>query len=370
MNEYITKDLAMQEKNEKIDFEIIVNELKEKYHPKKSDSLKHMRWALELGLISEKRALGSLDSSGNQHGGIENCGKKLKFALNRDKTKRYMYDARFCRWRFCPMCNWRLSLKRGFVNAVVMKRLAKLGYRFIFVTLTIPNVAKDELGNTIAELGAGWQRLIKRKKYKDFIVGGIRNVEVTYNKKRDDYHPHLHVICCVKPEYFKCVRVGSGSDRERIYPNMIDFETWQKDWQSAIKNPRAEQIWVKAVSQSERLFHKAALEISKYVVKDSDMGESPDVFEGFVKGLKGKRLFNPFGVMSELHNEFLKHPEDFHDCFNPRQPEDWFWKYIARWNFKENIYENGFFELTDEEIIKVQKKFSGNLKKEDLEDRD
>jgi plasmid rolling circle replication initiator protein Rep len=47
-------------------------------------------------------------------------------------------------------------------------------------------------------------RLFKMKKYKDFILGGIRSTEITRGKSgADECHPHFHFLLMVKGNYGK-----------------------------------------------------------------------------------------------------------------------------------------------------------------------
>src|SRR5699024_12465522 len=73
---------------------------------------------------------------------------------------------------------------------------------FVFLTLTAPNVKADELDDEIKHYNKSFQRLMQRKEVKSAVKGYVRKLEVTYNKERDDYHPHLHVILAVNKSYF------------------------------------------------------------------------------------------------------------------------------------------------------------------------
>src|SRR5699024_11308471 len=46
------------------------------------------------------------------------------------------------------------------------------------------------------------RKLIKRKKINSVIKGYVRKLEITYNKERDDYNPHFHVLIVVNQSYF------------------------------------------------------------------------------------------------------------------------------------------------------------------------
>lgn len=335
--------------------------------PKKINANAFSDWAFDLGFIGRERAFGISrqarrtrkkdDELKSKITSVCECGNLVKFVTNKDKSKKHLNDARFCHWRFCALCAWRLSLKRTFVTKIVMTRLSKLNYRFLFVTLTAPNVQAEELSDEISRLNEAWKRMSQRKKYKSLIVGGIRKIEVTYNKKADTYHPHLHILLCVEKDYFKR---STNKNREKYYPNMIMFEDWQADWQSALRDERAEQIRVQAISNNPRKLAKAIAEISKYSAKDSEMAVDKKVFEAMYLGMKGKRLFSPFGEMKKLFREFEKDPQSFSDCFEMREAEEWYYKIMQGWNAQTQKYESkGYQRMTDKEILEANRKYVG-----------
>lgn len=338
--------------------------------PKKIHADAFADWAFELGFIGRERAFGfnrqarrSRKKGGEAKSNVTSvceCGNIVKFVTNKDKSKKHLNDARFCHWRFCALCAWRLSLRRTFATKIVMTRLSKLNYRFLFVTLTAPNVKAEELSDEISRLNEAWKRMSQRKKYKSLIVGGIRKIEVTYNKKSDTYHPHLHIILCVEKDYFKRTSKWVDGKPENFYPNMIMFEEWQADWQRALRDDRAEQIRVQAISNNPRKLAKAIAEISKYSAKDSEMALDKKVFKAMYLGMKGKRLFSPFGEMKKLFREFEKDPQSFSDCFEMREAEEWYYKIMEVWNAQTQSYESkGYQRMTDKEIMEANRKYIG-----------
>src|SRR5699024_11753786 len=72
---------------------------------------------------------------------------------------------------------------------------------FIFLTLTTPNVSKNKLENEIKHYNQSFRRLSNRTKFKKVVKGYVRKLEITYNKERDDYNPHFHVLIAVNKSY-------------------------------------------------------------------------------------------------------------------------------------------------------------------------
>ena len=71
------------------------------------------------------------------------------------------------------------------------------------MTLTVKNVKGQELNQAMTDILIGFNRLMKYKKIDKNMIGFLRATEVTYSKKLDSYHPHLHVLLMVKSGYFR-----------------------------------------------------------------------------------------------------------------------------------------------------------------------
>ena len=157
---------------------------------------------------------------------VNQCADTLLFLEDADGNRK-LHQAYFCKFRLCPMCNWRKSLKMfaqvsEITNYLMMK---KPSTRFIFLTLTVENPTGEELSETIDLLLKKVQFIYSKsykikelKDFKDNLIGGLRALEITYNKKKDTYHPHIHLLLAVEPEYFS-----------RGYISQKKFtEIWQK----------------------------------------------------------------------------------------------------------------------------------------------
>src|SRR5690625_5336380 len=71
---------------------------------------------------------------------------------------------------------------------------------------------------------------MQRKEIKTIVKGYVRKLEITYNEKRDDYHPHFHVLLAVDKNYFN----NSWS--------YIKRDRWLKLWQQVTKNSLITQV--------------------------------------------------------------------------------------------------------------------------------
>ena len=174
----------------------------------------------------------------------------------------------FCKDRLCPTCNTRRSLKIFGQLSRVMDKIYK-DYKFLFLTLTVPNVKADKLEQTVNDLNYGFNKgLMRNSKFKKAVKGYFRTTEITYNRERDDFHPHIHCLLAVDKDYFDC-RYSSSDYLSRDF--LLDI------WRKAMKDDRITQIDIRAVKnkngsevQTADDMKAAVLEVSKYSVKSKD----------------------------------------------------------------------------------------------------
>ena len=238
---------------------------------------------------------------------VANCASYLEFALYQDETIK-LHRAYFCRDRLCPMCAWRRSRKIFGQVSQIMDVIEK-DYEFIFLTLTVPNVPGDELSKTIDSLGKGWAKFIKYKRISKICKGFFKALEVTYSRKRDDYHPHFHVIIAVPKKYFK------GAD-------YIKRDEWLDLWRKAMQNPDIIMVDVRRVRPKDfnssginfseiKSVKKAVAEVAKYAVKSVDYlfknstRQTDFCVYTFSDALKNRRLCAFGGCFQEVHEKLL-----------------------------------------------------------------
>ena len=71
-----------------------------------------------------------------------------------------------------------------------------------------------------------WQKAVK---------GYFRALEITYSKKRDDFHPHFHCILAVPKSYLS----------SRVY---LKHEDWLNMWRRAYKDESIQMVNIKAIT--------------------------------------------------------------------------------------------------------------------------
>jgi len=81
---------------------------------------------------------------------------------------------------------------------------AEHGACYIFLTLTVLNMPGPELKGALEHLTASWHRLVtKHRQFLRSVRGWYRAIEITRNPDDGTYHPHIHAVLAVLPEYFK-----------------------------------------------------------------------------------------------------------------------------------------------------------------------
>lgn len=183
-----------------------------------------------------------------------NCGKFLTI----DNETGKILKANFCKQRLCPVCNYvKSSVTWHKINACVQWLKENIqGVQFIFMTLTVENCKGEELNNTINHLMASFRKLTNRKTWQRSIVGAIRGLEITYNKKMNTFHPHIHILCAVPADYF-----SADSDK------YITIEKLRQWWTESAELDYFVQVDIEAINQTDN----AVAEVAKYAVKMSDI---------------------------------------------------------------------------------------------------
>lgn len=222
---------------------------------------------------------------------IKECNTFLFMVADKTMEKTKLHRSNNCENRFCPICAWKKSRKNALKISVLMQYLREEENKdFVFLTLTAPNVKGEELDDEIKHYNQSFQRLMQRKEVKNAVRGYVRKLEVTYNKERDDYHPHFHVILVVDKQYF---------NNKKQY---IKRDRWLELWQKSTKNNLITQVDVRKVKATDN--KKEVSEIAKYSAKDSDYLEDEKVFDTFYKSLSGKRLIVFSGLFKDASKKY------------------------------------------------------------------
>lgn len=98
--------------------------------------------------------------------------------------------SQYCGSRWCMVCN---RIRTGKYINTYAPILEKWNKSYL-VTLTVPNCTADELSNTIDLMNKTVRRITDMFRKRKLTFRAVRKLEVTYNDKRNNYHPHFHFV--------------------------------------------------------------------------------------------------------------------------------------------------------------------------------
>ena len=238
---------------------------------------------------------------------ISECSEWLTYALKAKDDGEItlkLREARFCRVRHCPVCQWRKSLmwRARFFKALPKIQEKYSTGRWIFLTLTVRNCEVSELRATLTNMNTAWSKLTRRKVFS--ALGFLKSVEVT-RAANGTAHPHFHCLMLVPAGYF-----GKG---------YIPQAEWGALWQSCLKADYTPRVDVRAVKgekdplnstleASNKAMMKAVCETLKYAVKPADLLADPEWLGELTKQLQNTRTISIGGVLKEFFSE--DDPED------------------------------------------------------------
>ena len=266
---------------------------------------------------------------------IRECNTFLSFVSDKTLEKQKLHKSNLCKNRFCPVCAWRKARKDALGLSLMMQYIKqKEDKQFIFLTLTTPNVTVEHLEDEIKNYNESFRRLSNRKHFKSIAKGYVRKLEITYNKKRDDYNPHFHVLIAVNKSYF--------TDK-RYY---ISQKEWLNLWRDVTGIDEITQVHVQKIKQNN---NKELYEMAKYSGKDSDYLVNQKVFDTFYKSLKGKQILVYSGLFKEARKKLKNGDLDY---LKEVDPTEYIYQIFYHWNQKEYLASE-IFDLTEEEKSRI-----------------
>lgn len=299
-----------------------------KYQPKKKQNLKIYEF------IDNKLSEGGREL-------FKDCSTFNQFISTSDKEKSKLIASNSCKNRFCPICAWRKACKDAMKIATVMEAIKlEENKEFLFLTLTTPNIKGGAVKREIDRFNKAFNKLFKRRNVSRSIRGYIRKLEMTYNKERDDYNPHFHVLLCVDKNYFK---------RKELY---IKQKEWLSMWREVTDLPEITQVHIQKVELIRE--GNAVGEIAKYSAKDYEMATSQEVFDVFYSALKGRQLVVYGGMFKDYA---LKYERGELDKYKSKDKNEYFYKIILTWNPDLFKFNREYLELSNVE----KEKYNGHL---------
>jgi plasmid rolling circle replication initiator protein Rep len=249
---------------------------------------------------------------------IRECSEWLTYVLKAKddgELNLRLREARFCRVRHCPVCQWRRQQmwRARFFKALPQVQEKYPTARWVFLTLTVRNCELSELRSTLTKMNAAWVRMIQRKVFP--ALGFIKSVEVTRNAEDRTAHPHFHCLMLMPAGYFSSQKYISQAE-------------WGTLWQSCLKADYTPMIRVQAVKPkkgtlngtlgaSKDAMAHAVCETLKYSVKPEDLLADPEWLGELTKQLQKTRSISIGGCLKEFFSE-----DDPEDLINADIEED------------------------------------------------
>jgi len=223
--------------------------------------------------------------------------------------------AKYCNQRFCLVCNRIRSAKliNGYTPSI---ETLKNPY---FVTLTIKNVKDYDLKQSIQDMQRNFVRVKDTLRKQGIKLVGLRKVEVTYNPKTNEYHPHFHCII------------------DGCKPSFALIAQWLR------VNPTAtikgQDVRYANTDLSVELFKY----FTKMLTNKSEL--YPEAMDRIFRAMKGKRVFQPFGGIKKQSEDV--NPEDATLC-------DWKPEQVEIWHFEKADKYTDWYNASGEPLSEVE----------------
>ncbi|AFZ24206.1 plasmid rolling circle replication initiator protein [Cylindrospermum stagnale PCC 7417] len=249
--------------------------------------------------VSEYYAKSGDDAFNEYAWRLRTCSDWLEFRLvpaeSTDILNFKLANARFCRVRHCPVCQWRRSLmwkaKAYKVLPQVVTDYPK--YRWLFITLTVRNCKISELRENLNEINKAFKRLTELKAWP--AKGWVKSIEVTKGKDGVSAHPHLHILAMVQPSYFS--------------HGYLSQARWVSLWQQCLRIDYQPVMDVRAVAKNHDP-QKLIPEILKYQVKESDLLGDREWFLELTRQLHKTRAIAVGGILRHYMRELEEKNQD------------------------------------------------------------
>jgi plasmid rolling circle replication initiator protein Rep len=234
---------------------------------------------------------------------IVECSSVVLWKTCPECGRSHISSAALCRDKLCPICSWRLSLKR-FAEMCCTVQAIKETEEFAagFLTLTVKNCKPEMLRETLQEMSKAWNRMLQTKAFSP-VIGWARSVEITFNQKSGEFHPHFH-----------CVVLFKEKEKQAELQ-----EAFRNAWKKAMRidyDPITDYREIKA-SESDidnEKYTAAILETFKYAVKSDELSAMPlNVFRTFVQAVGGLRMVSYGGIIKQARASLNYKDDDTED---------------------------------------------------------
>ena len=230
---------------------------------------------------------------------IGNCALSLGIEVELpqgEEPQPKLRGVRACNRRVCPFCEWRRTkaLRRRFFEGLPRFHEDFPTHHPIFLTLTVRNVAIEDLKTQVTDMHLAWKRMTKCSFFPTPFW--FRKTEITVQRSLDKktetglVHPHLHCLLMVPAGYFS--------------HGYVKKTEWQAQWQMAARLDYSPIVDVRrcrsklgSVDTGASAALGASLEASKYAAKATDLIKLGNSLGEYHRQVKGVRLTGVSGSL-------------------------------------------------------------------------
>jgi hypothetical protein len=154
--------------------------------PDKGTVMRHSGWANDRSKVFE--AMKRAGFSASRLARFAECGSGAWLLVKEGSPSEWRLAANHCKDRFCKVCQ---ATRTRALAANVAEFIKPSEHRFI--TLTVKS-NDNTLTEQIDHLLDSFKRLRRSKEWKFRVKGGVAFMEITFNQRSKQWHPHLHCV--------------------------------------------------------------------------------------------------------------------------------------------------------------------------------
>ncbi|MCX6274253.1 MAG: protein rep [Bacteroidetes bacterium] len=213
-----------------------------------------------------------------------NCYYCAKFVT----TANGLLFTEYCKTRICALCNEiRKAIKIKFYLPVVQRWSDPFS-----MVLTVKNVPAKELNQRIDEMYILLEKI--KNKYKTRFrrktgikLVGFRVFECTYNRTRDDYHPHFHLVVADR-KIADVIRTEWIIEGQKLWGKESIYERSQK--YRRIEKEGEENALARIIKYGTKIFSEHNPRNKK-----SKKGVYIEALDTIIAAMEDRRIFDRFG---------------------------------------------------------------------------
>lgn len=272
---------------------------------------------------------------------VENCNSFWSLDYYKKSKVKDIKSTNLCRDRYCSNCK---KVKQSAQISKYIDILDKDKKNLYLFTFTIPNIEVSNLSsydgflsnidiplkNAINKLNLAFKKFIrilngnlKCSFFPDLgYLGAIKSIEITYNKKTQKLHPHIHAIFNLK----NCKLEGKNINKYSYnYKNdeitkFTDLEIiLQKLWKLLISGEyltknRFENMDLGYTCKIDKINDKNVFEVFKYNIKDEDLlTNGYKVFRDIYIASFRKKFIQGYGCYYQVQEVNTNEINEFYD---------------------------------------------------------